>query len=257
MTKYQSRSETRLQSLHPSKRNPLHLLGAAAFAGALIAPQAGRADTPVDGTASLYYSYATQKIPGSTGNPGGSGVGIATQINIHRNFFIDGLYQYNNEHLPGADVTTSFGTVSEPGAQIKLDQVRAGGGVQYFVPQTPLTVYGKVDYVHYGYNLRSAGTDYGTDNDDGPGYFAGIKANGPLGGQLYAEGGYLDLSDSHGQEGFVGGSLPVGRFLSYHSHELPVQWYLEYRWSHLGLRGLDGSEIDYEYRTGLRLPFGT
>jgi hypothetical protein len=214
--------------------------------GPAVVPAAGLAagDPPGSGDFGIYYSYANQKLEGEPSNPGGSGVGAEAQWNLPYNLFVNGLYQYNNEYAEPVGIYA--------GLRQKTDQVRAGGGIQFPMPNSPLTLYGRVDYVHYGFEYSSGGVIYPRDNNDGMGYSAGFKTlAGPV--ALYLEGGYIDLSDSHGQEAAGGLSFPLGNGRVYRS---PLEFFVEYRWTHLdAVNGGNYSDIYYDYRAGLRMPF--
>ncbi len=199
---------------------------------------------PGSGDFGVYYSYANQKLEGEPSNPSGSGVGIDAQWNLPYGLFTNASYQYNNEYAAPTDIYD--------GLRQKTEQVRGGGGIQFPMPNQPLILYGKIDYVHYGFDYSSGGIDYGRDNNDGLGYSVGFKTwAGPV--AFYLEGGYLDLSDSHGQEAIGGVSFPLGRGRVYRS---PIEFFAEYHWSHLTTTsGGDFSDIYYDYRAGLRVPF--
>lgn len=215
-------------------------------AGVLVAP-AGAFAAPYypNGDLGIYYDYSNQKIEQSL-KPSGSGVGIGGTLNLPYNLFLDGRYQYNNEHTSEYD--DFFG--HEPGVSLQAEQARLGGGIQFFVPQAPVTVYGKIDYVHYGFDGRQAGVDLGSDNDDGAGYFLGFRTRYP-GLNVYAQGGWLELSDTHGQEYTAGVDFPVGRTWP---RGVPVKLFAEFQWSKLNEEQGGYHDIYYDYRAGLRVP---
>lgn len=213
-------------------------MGAAAMpALALAAPP-----LPFTGSLSPYYTYQVQLPTDSTRHFSGSGAGVSGWMNLPYNLFLDGRYQWNNEFVP-----PQGGFFGSPGAHLDQRQARLGGGIQFFVPYSPLTLYGKIDYVHYGATLRSGGVDYGHVNDDGTGYFGGLRL-GQFGYRLYAEGGYVSLSDSDGPQALVGLDLPLGQ---------RVKLFLEYQYNDFGFNDGSGQHLRIDdYRVGLRLPFG-
>jgi hypothetical protein len=214
---------------------------------ALAAPATRYVDgwMPRTGDFGLYYSYANQKFQGAPTNPGGSGVGVVLRKDLPNNLFVDALYESNVEHA----AAFSQGGFDFPGVRSMNDQVRAGGGIQFFVPQQPLTLYGKVDYVHYGFHEKVGSEEFFANNDDGVGYFLGFRTTGP-GLNVYAQGGQLELADTRGQEGSGGVSFPIGRVDAY---GLPVNFFIEYRWTHLE-EDNGAHDIYYNYHAGLNFP---
>jgi hypothetical protein len=223
----------------------------------LLAPLSGMAQDPTaprTGDFSVYYAYANQKSPyvdpsNPGGNVGGSGVGASGQLNLPYNLFVNGLYQYNNEYIAPEYIPP----YQYAGLRQKTEQVRAGGGIQFPMPQQPLVLYAKINYVHYAFDSSSGGIAFGRDNEDGMGYAGGFKTYaGPV--TFYLEGSYLDLADFHGQEGFGGVSVPLGPS---GRRSGPPELMLEYRWTHLSAsERADYSTIFYDYHVGFRLPFG-
>lgn len=218
--------------------------------GTLSAPVAVFAQSivwPTSGDLDIYYSHANQKVDQATHNPAGSGVGFSGQINLPFGLFVDGMYQYNGEDQ------AQFGVADGLGLQ---DQARVGGGLQWFVPRTPLTLYGKADYVHYRYEsatfINYDGSTFSAhDNDDGAGYFLGFRTRLP-GFELYGQGGYLHLADTRGQEYTAGVAVPLGRIIR---RRALVQLFAEYDWTSLHERAGGYHDIFYDYRAGIRIPF--
>lgn len=234
---------------------------AAGMLAALTVPAVAAADPlfiPVSGDFNVYYSYARQKVEQATNNPDGSGIGIGGQLNLPLNLpigvFIDGLYQYNGENQ------AEFSDPSQPGNTVVglglQDQVRAGGGLQFIVPTTPLLLYGKAEYVHYRYESADYIDQFGNifgfhDNDDGAGYFGGFRLINPR-YEIYGQGGYLKLSDTEGPEYRAGIAVPLGRIIR---RRAIVQLFAEYDWTRLHELGTSFHDIFYDYRAGIRIPF--
>jgi len=210
------------------------------------------------GDLDLWYSYADQKIQQTDHSPSGSGVGFSGQLNLPFYLFVEGKFQFNDEDHPyeNSPAGTGYG--------MSLDeQVRTGGGVQAYVPLVPMTIYAKADYVHYRYSSPDLVDDFGNvgrfhDNDDGAGYFAGFRSNGRW-LQVYGEGGYLKLSDTHGQQFRGGLALPLGHVIR---HRANIELFAEYEWTRLhGNHGNDDAfnnflpGLMYDYHVGIRMPF--
>ena len=208
--------------------------------GALAAALPGLAGAaplafPFTGMIAPYYSYGLQQFDDGSPHFSGSGAGISAQFNLPMNLFVDGMYQWNNE------------TVQEvPGARQRFDQARAGGGIQLFLPYSPLVLYGKVDYVHYGTHLKLNSQTVDNDNDDGTGYFGGLRMS-RYGYDFYAQGGYVDLSDASGPEALVGFDVPLGRAL---------KLFAEYRYNDYALNNSSNHVRFSDYHVGFRLPLG-
>ena len=217
----------------------------------LILAALGAATIPAASNAALIYrpngyfdvygSYLNQKFEGTDQNPDGGGVGIAAQLNLPLNFFLEGMYQYNNLHAPGSGFV--------PGFNEQQDQGRVGGGINLSLPLSPIVLFGKIDYVHYGVDLIQANTDFGTTNHDGGGYFIGAKTRG-LVVNLYAQGGWLDLEDASGPEYLAGLSVPVAR-----GWFGPIELFGQFRWDNLKLDDGGGHNRFYDYDVGFRFPF--
>jgi len=210
--------------------------------GLLLSPLAAFADgswSPGRGNLSLYGDYSSLNVTqgGDTLTPNGGGGGVHLLFNLRPNFFVDGSYQYNSLH----DSVQGFGY------GVKFDQGRAGGGMVFHVPQQPLDVYGKVEYVHFGNQITSQGVTFDPDNDDGVGYHLGFRTRGPY-YQLYASGGWLQLADNSGAEALAGVEVPFAPF---------VHGFAEYRWDYLK----DNTDADAnklrinDYRLGVRWSF--
>lgn len=210
-----------------------------------VAPMASHAAAVYfpNGNLDVYGSYLQQKFSGSDQNPQGGGAGISGQLNLPLGFFAEGLYQYNNLHAPQNLVSPGFNEQQEEG--------RLGAGLQFTPPLSPITVFGKIDYVHYAVDIIQAGLDQGTVNHDGSGYFAGLRTRGlPL--SLWAQGGYLDLRHAQGQEYQAGVALPLGRSWPY---GLPVELFGQFRYTHLSYDGGGGRDRFYDYTAGVRFKF--
>lgn len=197
------------------------------------------APLPFSGELSPYYSYQAQLPSGSADHFSGSGAGISGRLNLPFGLFADASYQWNNEF-----VAPSGGFA---GSHLDQREARAGGGLNFYLPFSPLSLYGRIDYVHFGQSVRSGGVNFGHSNDDGTGYFAGVRFDG-FGFALYGEGGYVNLSDSDGPEARAGVELPVGRQL---------RMFAEYRYDNFRFNDGSGQHLRFnEARVGLRLPFG-
>lgn len=210
----------------------LSLVSAASHAAVVYFPS---------GNVDVYGSYLLQKFTNSDQSPDGGGAGIAGQLNLPLGLFAEGMYQYNNLHAPQDAVA--------PGFQEQQEQGRLGAGLQFSPPLLALTVFGKIDYVHYGVDSFQAGQDQGHVNHDGTGYFAGIRTRGlPL--SLWAQGGHLDLRHESGQEYLAGVAVPIGRTWPF---GFPAELFGQFRYTHLGLDS--GNARFYDYTAGLRFNF--
>ncbi|MDE2148367.1 MAG: hypothetical protein KGJ55_00770 [Gammaproteobacteria bacterium] len=197
------------------------------------------APLPFSGVLWPYYSYQVQLPSGSPDHFSGSGAGIGGRLNLPFGLFADASYQWNNEFVAPAG--------GFAGSHLDQREARAGGGVNFFVPFSPLSLYGRIDYVHFGQTVRSGGVDLGHSNDDGTGYFGGVRFDG-FGFALYGEGGYVNLSDADGPEARAGLELPLGRQL---------RMFAEYRYDDFRFGDGSGQRLRFnEARVGVRLPFG-
>lgn len=229
----------------------LLLFGTAA--GALCVSVSSQADgffIP-KGNVAVYGSYMNQN-DGSVGtNPDGGGGGIQLGVNLTRNFFVGGSYQY--DYLSESDAPASaFGL---GGGRIsygeRVGQARAGGGLVFHTPLAPLDFFGKVEYTHYDYqtvHATTAGGSLGNSdrvNDDGVGFHAGLQTRTP-GVSVYGSVGYLELSKSEGPEFNVGLMVPVA----------PLTWgFVEYRYDDLHFDGYSDRNESSDVRAGVRLSF--
>lgn len=196
-----------------------------------------------NGNVDVYGSYLLQKFSGSDQNPDGGGGGISGQLNLPLGLFAEGMYQYNSLHAPPDAVSSGYNEQQEQG--------RLGAGLQFTPPLSPITVFGKIDYVHYGVDTIQANLDLGATNHDGTGYFAGIRTRGlPL--SLWAQGGHLDLHHAQGQEYLAGVSVPFGRTWPY---GLPVELFGQFRYTRLGYNDGGGHDRFYDYTAGVRSRF--
>ncbi len=232
--------------------------------GTLAAPAAFAQDyvQPVfwrpSGDLSVWYSYADQKVQETDHSPSGSGVGFSAQLNLPYYLFVEGKFQFNGEDQPSENVgqNTFVGTSLD-------EQARVGGGIQAYLPLIPTTIYAKADYMHYRFSSGDLVDQFGNvgriyDNDDGAGYFAGFRTNGPW-VQFYGEGGYLKLSDSHGQQFRGGVAFPLGHIIRRRAN---IELFAEYDWTRLHANhGNDDTfqnflpGLMYDYQVGVRIPF--
>jgi hypothetical protein len=196
-----------------------------------------------NGNVDIYGSYLLQKFSGSDQNPHGGGGGIAGQLNLPLGLFAEGMYQYNSLHAPQDAIS--------PGYNEQQEQGRLGAGLQFTPPMSPITLFGKIDYVHYGVDVIQANLDQGTVNHDGSGYFAGVRTRG-LPVNVWAQGGYLDLRHAQGQEYLAGLALPLGRSWPF---GLPVELFGQFRYTHLGYNDGGGNDRFYDYTAGVRYAF--
>jgi len=204
------------------------------------------------GNVAVYGSYMDQRDGQVGTNPDGGGGGAQLGLNLTPHFFIGGSYQYDyisQSDAPGSAFGLGGGSVSYGE---KVNQARAGGGLVFHLPATPVDVFGKVEYTHYDYQFvhltSSSGGSIGNldrVNDDGVGFHAGAQARLP-GFSVYGSVGYLNLSKSEGPEFNVGMMLPLA----------PAMWgFVEYRYDDLHYSGYsDDNEIS-NVRAGVRLSF--
>jgi hypothetical protein len=201
----------------------------------------------------VYGSYMDQNDRQAGVDPGGGGVGGQLGLSLTPNIFIGGSYQYNyltESHGPGSAIGVGSGPVSYGE---RVDQGRVGGGLVFPVPGAPVNVFGKIEYVHYDYQIVHAeggGASFGNDdrvNDDGVGFHAGAQTRFP-GFSVYGSVGYLQLDNSRGPEINVGFELPVA----------PLTWgFIEYRYDDLHYNNaafFDRTEMD-DVRAGVRMTF--
>lgn len=230
----------------------LIIFGAAA--GALCVSTSGQAAGYFipQGNVALYGSYMSQRDGEAGTSPDGGGGGVQLGLNLTRNVFIGGSYQY--DYLSQSDAPASaFGLGS---GQIsygeKVDQARAGGGLMFHLPLTPVDVFGKAEYTHYDYQTVHATSTSGgvlgnSDrvNDDGVGFHAGAQARLPM-LSVYGSVGYLELSKSEGPEFNVGLMVPMA----------PLTWgFIEYRYDDLRYIGYSDRNETSNVRAGVRLSF--
>ena len=231
----------------------LLLFGTAA--GALCAAGATQADGPwylqPHANLALYGSYMDQNNDQSGLNPGGGGGGAQLGLSLTPNFFVGGSYQYN--YLTQSNAPASgFGL---NGNQIsygeKVDQGRIGGGMVAHLPQAPLDVFGKIEYVHFDYQTVHASVDGAAQgnsdrvNDDGAGYHVGLQTRIP-GFSVYGSVGYLDLSRSEGPEFNIGLMVPMA----------PFTWgFIEYRYDDLRSVGFSDHTQTDDVHAGVRMSF--
>ncbi len=230
----------------------LLLFGTAA--GALCVCAAGQAQGLYylpKGNLAVYGSYLSQRDGADGTSPDGGGGGAQLGLSLTRNFFIGGSYQY--DYLSQSNATnTSLGAGNISYGE-KINQARAGGGLTFHLPATPVDLFGKVEYTHFDYQpvhltSDSAGSLGNLDrvNDDGVGFHAGAQARLP-GLSVYGSVGYLNLSKTDGPEFNVGVMVPLA----------PLTWgFVEYRYDDLHFSG--GSSNDNELsnvRAGVRLSF--
>ncbi len=234
--------------------NKLLILGSAA--GILCVSGAGEAQgfgIVPHANVAVYGSYMDQNDSQAGVDPGGGGAGIQVGLSLTPNFFIGGSYQYNyltQSNGPGSAVGLAGGSVDYGE---KIDQGRVGGGMVIHLPAAPLNLFGKVEYVHYDYQLvhvNSAGTDYGNldrSNNDGVGFHVGVQTRFP-GFSVYGSTGYLQLNNSQGPEFNVGFEMPMA----------PLTWgFVEYRYDDLHNTNsyyFDRTETD-DVRAGVRMTF--
>ncbi len=222
--------------------------------GALCVSAAGQAQGLYylpKGNVAVYGSYLNQRDGADGINPEGGGGGVQLGLSLTRNFFIGGSYQY--DYLSQSDAqNTSFGPGGVSYGE-KVNQARAGGGLVFHLPATPVDVFGKVEYTHFDFQPVHLTSDSGGAfgnldrvNDDGVGFHAGAQARLP-GLSVYGSVGYLNLSRTEGPEFNVGAMVPLA----------PMTWaFLEYRYDDLHFNG--GSSNDNELsnvRAGVRLSF--
>lgn len=231
--------------------NKLLLLGAAT--GALCVSAAGQAGPYFlpRGDLALYGSYLNQNDHEAGLNPDGGGGGAQMSLSLTRNVFVGGSYQYDylsESNAPASSLGLGSGQVSYGE---KVGQARAGGGLDFHLPLTPLDVFGKVEYTHYDtqfVHVSSGGASLGNgdrSNDDGVGYHAGLQARLP-GLSVYGSVGYLDLSKSQGPEFNLGLMLPLA----------PLTWgFVEYRYDDLRYIGYSDRNESSDVRAGVRLSF--
>ncbi|MBX6421143.1 MAG: hypothetical protein IRZ06_09080 [Nevskia sp.] len=203
------------------------------------------------GNLSLYGSYMDQSADQTSLAPSGGGGGVQLSLSLTPNFFIGGSYQYNfltQNDANGADLGLPSGQTAYG---LKQNQGRAGGGLVFRLPEAPLDLFGKIEYVHYDLqyvHVTDEGLPAGNSdrvNDDGVGYHVGFQSRWP-GFSIYGSGGYLDLSKHAGLEAMAGFQLPLA----------PRTWgFFEYRYDNL--RGED-NYLKYrsdDYRAGVRFVF--
>lgn len=229
----------------------LLLFGAAA--GALCVSTSGQAAGffMPQGSVGLYGSYMSQRDGEAGTSPDGGGGGVQANLNLTPNIFVGGSYQYDylsQSNAPGTAFGLGGGSISYGE---KVDQGRAGGGLQFHVPLSPVDVFGKVEYTHYDYqtvHATSGGGSLGNSdrvNDDGVGFHAGAQARLP-GLSVYGSVGYLELSKSEGPEFNVGLMVPMA----------PMMWgFLEYRYDDLRYINYSDRNESNDVRAGLRLSF--
>lgn len=210
------------------------------------------------GNAGIWYSYADQKIESTDHSPSGGGIGFDGKFNLPFHLFIDGMFQFNDESYPYEEQTDG----RFYGASLS-EQSRIGGGLQFVPPGLPLNLFGKIEYVNYRFRSPLLQDQFGDvyrehDNDDGGGYFLGFRTLNP-GPQIYGQGGYLDLSDSHGQEYKLGLAWPIGRIMR---RRATVELFAEYDWTRLHANHGDDDTFEnflpglmYDYHVGVRIPF--
>ncbi|MBL6750176.1 MAG: outer membrane beta-barrel protein [Nevskia sp.] len=226
--------------------------GAAAGAMAVCGMASAQLLLPPKGNLAIYGSYMKQTDDPLGLNPDGFGSGVQLGLNLTRHFFIDGSYQYdylNEDNAPSGSLGLPPGGQASYG--LKIGQGRAGGGLVFHVPLTPLDVFGKIDYTHLDYQYVHAtvnGVPFGNSdrvNDDGQGYHVGVQARVP-GLSVYGSVGYLNLSKSEGPEFNVGLELPVA----------PFTWgFVEYRYDNLHDNGYFVRDQLNDVRAGVRLAF--
>lgn len=222
--------------------NKSRIRQAAACCVLLVSPAAVFADgswSPVRSSLSVYGDYlnGADEQYGTNLTPTGGGGGAGLQFNLPRNFFIDGSYQYNYLH----------DSISGVGYGVKFDQARGGGGMVFHIPQQPLDVFAKIEYVHFDNQVVSDGQQSERDNDDGVGYHIGVRTQQP-GYALYASGGWLQLADNSGPEALLGAEMPLSPW---------VTGFAEYRYDYL--RNNDNQDSNKlrlgDYRLGFRYAF--
>lgn len=222
-------------------------------AGALCVSGAGMAAGfyPPGGSVALYGSYMAQNNSSAGLSPDGGGGGVQLSLKLTPMFFVSGSYQY--DYLYQSDAPASAFNLG-PGSITygdKINQARAGGGLSFPLPATPIEVFGKVEYVHYDYQTVNAvvnGFDYGSFdrvNNDGVGFHAGLQTRFP-GVSVYGSVGYLDLSKSNGGEFNVGLMVPMA----------PFTWgFVEYRYDNLANIGAPARTETNDVKAGVRLAF--
>ena len=199
---------------------------------------------------SVYGSYMEQDDHDAGLSPDGGGGGVQLGLSLTPHFFIGGMYQY--DYLSQSNAPASFGL---GGGEIsygeKTNQARAGGGLKFHVPASPVDVFGKLEYVHFDYQTVHATVDGGAlgnsdrVNDDGIGVHAGAQANLP-GLSVYGSVGYLHLSQSEGPEFNVGLQVPMA----------PFMWgFVEYRYDDFRYIGYSDDNESNNVKAGLRLTF--
>jgi hypothetical protein len=228
------------------------LLIAGAAAGVMCVAGASEADGfyfQPHANLALYGSYMDQNNEQAGVDPGGGGGGAQLGLSITPNVFIGGSYQYN--YLTESNAPVSAGVGSSYGERV--NQGRVGGGLVFHTPVAPLDVYGKVEYVHYDYQVvhaESGGVPLGNADrisNDGVGLHAGVQTRFP-GFSVYGSVGYLQLDNSEGPEINVGFETPMA----------PFTWaFFEYRYDDLHNKDsfyYDRTESD-DVRAGVRMSF--
>ena len=235
-------------------KNKLLILGTAA--GVLCVSGASHADGfyfQPHANLALYGSYMDQNDSQAGVDPAGAGGGAQLGLSLTPNIFIGGSYQYNyltESNGPASAVGLGGGQVSYGE---RVDQGRVGGGLVFHTPLAPLDVFGKVEYVHYDYqvvHVNSGGASLGNAdrvNNDGVGFHVGVQTRFP-GFSVYGSTGFLHLDNSEGPEFNVGFEVPVA----------PLTWgFVEYRYDDLHNTGsgyYDRTEND-DVHAGVRMTF--
>jgi hypothetical protein len=185
-------------------------------------------------------------------SPDGGGGGVQLGISITPMFFIAGSYQY--DYLYQSNANSSGSAIVSAGTLTygeKVDDGRAGGGIVFHLPATPIDVFGKLEYVHFDNQyvhgvLNGAGIgNSDRTNDDGVGWHGGAQIKLPL-VSIYGSLGYLALDHDSGPEINLGGEVPIA----------PLTWlFAEYRYDnfHNGDEGIHTQLNDV--RAGVRMTF--
>lgn len=228
------------------------ILGAAG--AALCASSASYAEVgfPASGNISLFGSYMNQDTNVGL-SPNGGGGGVQLGISLTPMFFVAGSYQYDYLYQRNAN-SSAFADLPAGGSLTygeRIDDGRAGGGIVFHLPASPIDVFGKLEYVHFDYQyvhgvLNGASIGNGDrTSDDGVGWHGGAQIKLPL-VSFYGSVGYIDMSHDSGPEFNVGGELPVA----------PLTWlFAEYRYDNFH-DGDDGVHTQFNnVRAGVRLVF--
>jgi hypothetical protein len=228
------------------------ILGAAGAALCASGAASAGVGFPASGNVSLFGSYMAADTNVGL-SPDGGGGGVQLGISLTPIFFIAGSYQYDYLYQSNAN-SSSFADLPSGGNISygeKVDDGRAGGGVVFHLPATPIDVFGKVEYVHFDYQyvhgvLNGAGiADGARTNDDGVGWHGGAQIKLPL-VSVYGSLGYVDLSHNSGPEINLGGELPIA----------PLTWlFAEYRYDNFHDGDIGVHTQFNDVRAGVRLVF--